>query len=319
MSADFRKINLAMQSDPDFRLLPPPAQHLYYVLWCHPELSYCGVVDWRPGRLGALAHGWGRDAVEEAAACLESRHFIVTDAETEECLIRSWVRFDGLLKQPRMAVSFANAFHATASNTIRGVIVHEATKLKEREPDLSGWGKDQVREVLTFPSVDPKVRATPKDPFGDGFGDGFTPSLAQIDPKVSLSVSVPPTTATATATKQTAERGASRRKASRPLPSDWKPSTAHLAFADEHGIDLQAQSHKFRGNATAKDLRYANWDQAFRNWLDKAIEFGQVRQIHSPERKPVNYALMPKCPTCNAPQEITHYDQCDNQEWEPTA
>src|SRR5690606_22321131 len=127
--------------------------------------------------------------------------------------------------------------------------------------------------------------------------------------------------ATTTATKQTAERGTSRRKASRPLPDDWKPNANHQRFADESGIDLQAQSHKFRGDATAKDKRYANWDAAFRNWLDKAIEFGQTSKPHLAEagRKPINYALMPKCPTCNAPQEITHYDECTNQEWEATA
>lgn len=79
---------------------------------------------------------------------------------------------------------------------------------------------------------------------------------------------------------ETEERG-KRRKASRPLPEDWKPKASHEAFAAENGIDLADQSHRFRGDAIAKDKRYANWDQAFRNWLDKAVEFGQVRASSS--------------------------------------
>lgn len=32
-----------------------------------------------------------------------------------------------------------------------------------------------------------------------------------------------------------------------------------------------------------------------------------------------NIARLPKCPTCNAPQEVIHYDDCTDQEWRPTA
>lgn len=275
MSAEFRKVNLAMQSDAEFRQLPVPAQHLYYTMWCRPDLSYCGVLDWRPGRIAAGASDWTASSVREAAACLEARHFIVTDEETEECLIRSWVRFDGLLKQPRMAVSFANAYHAVSSNTIRGVIVHEAQKLREREPDLIGWTKDQVQEVLTFPSIDPKVRATPDDPFG--------PGLAQTEGRVSGSVSVPPTTATATATSQTATEatprpaGGKRRKPETSLPEDWKPNAKHEALALEAGLSLSDESFRFRNHAMTNDRRTRDWDAAFRMWLSKAKDYAPAK------------------------------------------
>lgn len=51
----------------------------------------------------------------------------------------------------------------------------------------------------------------------------------------------------------------------------------------------------------------------------KAQRNGHLRAVDTPRPERRSIALMPKCPTCNAPQEITHYDQCTDQEWEPTA
>ena len=195
MPREFSSVNLSIWQDDDWRALPPAAQHLYLTLWTHPGLSYCGVVDWRPGRLAALSTGWNAKHVREVADCLEARLFIVTDDETEECLIRSWVRFDGLLKQPRLAVSFANAYAETASQTLRGVIAYEMNKLREREPDMVGWTKRQVVSVVESTQINPRSRALPKDPVGDGFTQGLGMGLPQTLGNVSGSVSLPPTPA----------------------------------------------------------------------------------------------------------------------------
>jgi hypothetical protein len=69
-----------------------------------------------------------------------------------------------------------------------------------------------------------------------------------------------------------------RRKPARPLPRDWQPNAKHVAYADEHNIDLHAQATRFRTDAEAKDKRYANWNAAFTNWLTKALEYGQTRK-----------------------------------------
>jgi len=200
MPREFSSVNLSIWQDDDWRDLPPAAQHLYLTLWTHPGLSYCGVVDWRPGRLAALSSGWTSEHVRQVADCLEARLFIVTDDETEECLIRSWVRFDGLLKQPRLAVSFANAYSETASRTLRGVIAYEMKKLQEREPGMVGWSKPQVLSVLDATKIDPRSRALPSDPFGDGFASDLGMGLPQTLGNVSGSVSLPPTPAPTPAT-----------------------------------------------------------------------------------------------------------------------
>lgn len=165
MARTHARINVELWQDEDFRDLPREAQHLYFILWTHPALSYCGVVDWRPGRIAAFGQNWTALDVLEAADCLQSRLFIVTDDDTEECLIRSWAKWDGLLKEAKMSVSWANAYAAVASSELRGVIVHEARRLRDAHPEYVGWTKDPVRRVLDRPAIDPASRTLPKDVF----------------------------------------------------------------------------------------------------------------------------------------------------------
>lgn len=189
MARDHARINVAVWGDPDFRALPPQAQHLYLLLWSSPALTYCGTHDWRPARLAGLASGWAKDDVEAAAACLAARHFVVIDDDREEILLRSWMRFDGLLKQPRMAISCVTAYAAVASDLIRSVVVAELLRIREDSPDLTCWTDRRVAEVLEHPAAEPKGWPTPIDPFGDGVTPAVTPGLGQTHPKVSGSVS----------------------------------------------------------------------------------------------------------------------------------
>jgi hypothetical protein len=47
MAREFGRVNVTIWQDPDWRALPFPAQHLYLLLWTHPLLTYCGVLDGR--------------------------------------------------------------------------------------------------------------------------------------------------------------------------------------------------------------------------------------------------------------------------------
>ena len=242
MAREHAQVNVSIWQDEDFLALPPAAQHLYMVLWTHPGLSYCGVVDWRPGRIAKRARGWIAADVQQAADCLSAHYFLVIDEDTEECLIRSWVRWDGLMKQPRIAVSYANAYATVASPTLRRVVVHELLKMRDRQPELAGLTRPQVVEMLVLPSVSAKDLPTPKDPFGDGFAHGFGHSVAhkfgdrlgqdlgEPLPNVSGSVSVPPTPAPAPAPYSSSITNASR-SAAEPR-TDPAPETAQALVAE---------------------------------------------------------------------------------------
>lgn len=202
---DFAQIRLSIWNDDDFRALTPPAQHLYFILISHHTLSYCGVGDWRPGRLAAQSSGWTRDAVNEAAAELIDRLFIVVDEDTEEFLVRSFVRNDPLMKQKNLGTSMARAFAGVTSQGIRGVIVGELLRLRDESPNLAGWKSEEAVSLLskrdvdpsTYPCGNPQVKGH-VDPSVDPYID---PSVkgqwrGYVDPSVDPS----PTTATTTST-----------------------------------------------------------------------------------------------------------------------
>lgn len=179
MARKFSQWNLDAWNDPDFRALPAPAQHLYMLLWTSPGLSYCGVHDWRPARLVGRAAGLTEDVIRTIADCLIARHFLVVDEESEEVLIRSWIRFDGLMERTKMAVAMVNAYTEVSSPTLRGVIVHELAKIKSLAPDLMCWRNDKVAKVVEHPDVDAKGLPVPTDPFTGGFTGWFTTPIAE--------------------------------------------------------------------------------------------------------------------------------------------
>lgn len=309
MARDHARVNVTIWGDPDFRALPAPAQHLYLTLWTAPKLSYCGVHDWRPGRIAARSTGLTADDVETIAQCLEARHFFVIDRDTEECLIRSWVKFDGLMKQPRMAVSCIKAYADIESDVIRGVLVDELRKVRTESPELACWGDSRVQEVLDHDTLSAKGLPVPSDPFGDGFTPGFGLSLAQSRDGVSTGVSTPPTPAPAPApyscssglpaeVGQEKPRSASRKRPAKPLPEDWKPTETHRSTAETRGIDLEREAEQFRLHAEANDRRQVNWNAAFSQWLNNA-----------------RGGIATKAPTPAAPRLVAR--QCDSPEPHP--
>jgi len=159
-----------MWGDDEWRELSLGAQHLYLHLLTSPTLSYAGVADWRPARLAGVSKDATSAKVTAAADELESKVFVVRDDETEEILIRSFLKHDGLLKKPNVAKAMVVAFTKTVSPTIRGVIVHELTRLHEKHPEWSAFALGEVREILERPSVNPFEK-------GSGKGSEIYPSL----------------------------------------------------------------------------------------------------------------------------------------------
>lgn len=276
MARDHARVNVTIWQDSDFRSLSPAAQHLYFVLWTHPDLSYCGVADWRPGRLAALSGGWNKDALNSAAAELSSKLFIVIDEDTEEALLRSWIKWDGLLKQPRLAVSMAKAYASTYSETLRGVLTHELAKLHSRHPEMAAFQDERITSLLEQPVVDPSELPPFGQgfgcQFGDGFTQGFTPNATSgLGAPYSSSYSNSTTPAPTSKDVGPAKPKSSSRKTQ--IPHDWQPNESHQQKAQEQNIDLDAEAEKFKDHAIANGKTFADWSRGFHTWLNNAQRF----------------------------------------------
>lgn len=268
MARDRANINTGIWTDDEFIDISRDEQWLYFLLMTDPKLSYAGVTDWRPGRIAQRSGDTSKEEIEHIGARLQAGRYIFIDEDTEEVLIRSFLRHDGLLKQPRLGVSMFNAYGAIASKNIRKVVIHELKRLHHEFPDWKAFGVDKVQELLKLSSADMSEFTqgfTP--PLTPGFGPGFTPN--ESSPQASHTA-----TATSTATSPSREgdpKGTStRRKPEVPLPKNWEPTSAHTSYAEKHHLDLSAEVERFKLHAEANDRRQRDWDATFSMWLTKA-------------------------------------------------
>jgi hypothetical protein len=170
MARTHAAIRLDIWGDDDWRKLSMSAQYLYLHLLASPTLNYAGVADWRPARIAGMSSQTPRDIIELAAAELEAALFIIVDDKTEEVLIRSFLKHDGLLQKPNVAKAMVSAYTKTVSATLRGVIVFELNRLAERFPEWRAFDLKEVQEVMAKGSVNPFEKGSMK-------GSEFDPSL----------------------------------------------------------------------------------------------------------------------------------------------
>ncbi|RKW71769.1 hypothetical protein [Galactobacter caseinivorans] len=253
-------------------------QWLYELLLTHPGLSYAGVCDWNPKRLAMMSTGVTADMVEAAGTALQAARFIYIDGQSDEVLVRSFLRHDGLLKNPKLSVSMANSFGAVASQGIQKVIVRELQKLAHEYPEWAAFRVERVASILKLEGAD----------MGSLLGEGLPQGLGEALPQ-ALPQAFPLPTATATATRPSKEglggvggisertrntsqppRKATRRKPETAIPANWSPTQKHSEYATEKNLALDDEATSFRLHAETHDRRCASWNAAFSSWLRKS-------------------------------------------------
>lgn len=177
MARDRANIRTDIWNDDDFRQLSANAQLLYLQLLTSATLTYAGVADWRPKRLAALAHNRTASDVENAAQELVNGLYIIIDEDTEEVLIRSFLKHDGLLQKPNVAKAMVTAYGQVYSLTLKGVIVHELGRLAERFPKWNAFSLPTVQDILLNRSVNPSDLVSKGSGKGSGKGSENSPPL----------------------------------------------------------------------------------------------------------------------------------------------
>lgn len=138
MAREYTRVKLTIWNDPDFRQLTADAQWLYFVLMTHPSISLCGVVDWREARLTAISQDMNISRLRIAAVELGRGNFIAVDPDTEEALVRSFVRHDGVLQSPNMARAMVRQHAEIASQKIMALVSLEVRRATVDHPEWKG-------------------------------------------------------------------------------------------------------------------------------------------------------------------------------------
>lgn len=159
MPRTYAQIKIAIWADDDFRRLTGAAQTLYFRLLTGATINSAGVADWRPKRIARSAADLTERSVRSAASELADHRFVVIDDDTEEILIRTFIRHDGTLRSPNQAAAVAGAYAGIGSPKIRAAITRELRRLHAEEPDLGGWSK-ALHLLDQDPPPDPSAAPT---------------------------------------------------------------------------------------------------------------------------------------------------------------
>ena len=141
-------------NDADFLALPEGPQRLYLFLLSQPDLSHAGLVPMRERRWAKKVKGGTVAKIGEHLATLEAARFVVADEDTEEVLIRTFVRNDGVYKQPKVMLRMREDARQIESPRLRAAFRAELDRLPLHElsdepPSRGGPStKAQVSEVV---------------------------------------------------------------------------------------------------------------------------------------------------------------------------
>lgn len=171
MARDHARIKVSIWADPDFRALRAPLQHAYLMLTSQPRVSYCGVLEYLPRRYASMAAGLTVESIEKAIVGLVEKRFVVLDEDTEELLIRSYVRHDELLKMANPAKAMAKDYAQVLSQGLRAAILTELRRAYFESPQMKGWQgiadaspelfQDIAREAFSNGTPNPNRNGTP--------------------------------------------------------------------------------------------------------------------------------------------------------------
>ncbi|WNV86592.1 hypothetical protein [Umezawaea sp. Da 62-37] len=132
MARDHARIDIIIWDDPDWLDLSCEAQRLYVLLLSQKDLSYCGLLPMRLRRWASKCRNTSVDNITAALAELHNTRFVLADHDTEEVLVRSLVRNDGIWKQPNTLAGALRLAFDISSPILRAALAEELRRLPAR-------------------------------------------------------------------------------------------------------------------------------------------------------------------------------------------
>lgn len=304
MTRRFARIELFIWADPDFRALSEAAQRLYFLLLTSGSLDMCGVGDWREKRLVKLSSDSTITGLRKSAWELGKRRFIAIDVDTDEVLVRSFVRHDGVLESPNSTRAMVKDFSTISSHTLMEIVMDEVRRGFDQHPE---WKGRKVAEELL--AMWPEGASNPSEMVPEWFADGF-PNGSEMVPsgfadgfpngsENPSKIDLPSLTLTTTSTHYVRREGElpdgrpsdSAAAATPPkeprghrLPDDWTPTDCDANVRAASGqttewINSQLdQFHDYWRAAAGAKGRKIDWDATWRNWIRRGAEFDQRKK-----------------------------------------
>lgn len=147
MARSHARIAVTIWQDTDFRALRPSPQRLYLFLVSQPNLTHLGVLPLTLRRWADTADAYSLDDLSDDLAELEEAGFVVVDEAAEELLVRSYLRNDGVYKQPNVLKAAVGTVAAIHSVRVKRTLLAEVDRIDLAELTDDGGEKSQRRTV----------------------------------------------------------------------------------------------------------------------------------------------------------------------------
>lgn len=216
MAREYAKLLTRIWADGDFKKLTANAQRLYFQIISQPDISMVGVVTLAEKRWAMQVADQPEANVIASLAELENHRFVVVDTNTQEVLVRSFVRSDEGWKSPTAMKGIESAARSVLSDGLKAGIRDElvridTSKLSDKVSEKTGrstkeyvegivWGIAEDFKDLTHAPTD-----TPSD----------TPSPYPIE-SLHSTTTEPEPTPTTEPTYTTRKSGATRKRVEYP-------------------------------------------------------------------------------------------------------
>lgn len=129
MARGHGRILTSIWEDSDFLALEEREQRLYLFLISQPNLNHAGLLDLTLRRWARKAHGLTSAELEKLLQALEDARFIVMDEETEELLIRSFIRNDGVWRMPKVMGAAVSGALEISSKRLQQALLGEMDRI----------------------------------------------------------------------------------------------------------------------------------------------------------------------------------------------
>lgn len=183
MSQDFAQLHRSRWSDTDWRALTPDAQWAYDMLLSHPDRNPAGLLPLTKKKWTKLAAGLTLQRLDAALAELDAAAFIVVDEDTQELLVRSFIRVAKIYKHIRLFANALQAISEVESDRLKSAIGQELVRLPRLEiPAPNGRNAVAVAEAEAaqrrLDDLASMLCDAPPDPPGQAADSSHAPSHA---------------------------------------------------------------------------------------------------------------------------------------------
>jgi hypothetical protein len=269
MARGHGRILTSIWDDDDFLDLDEREQRLYLFLISQPNLNHAGLLPLTLRRWSRKSKGLTSAELEKRLQALEAARFIVMDDDTEELLIRSFVRNDGVWKQPKVMGAMVSGALEISSRRLRRALLAEVDRIPlgdlSGEPGARGPSiRQQVSEHIET------LRKAFHEPDPNPSGEGSTTP--------SGTPSGTPSDTPAEGGQEASTRGrAPTSRAHSPAPAPTPvPNPVQDGAAEEHEQTelIVVEDSDFVGatDTTPEEPKPVNADTIVGEWLDRCIK-----------------------------------------------